>query len=205
MAKGVATLMDTVFLLAISGVAAAILFTAAASYGRNLEAQASQLVTDYYARQVIRVLSTATINRPNCDTPDYLLAYMKEKVYYGELGDKETIAILEDILSKTLQPLGDAYDYAFVIRTGSSDDSKTYIFIWQHRSGSPKVDGSCYVSSVKDFKGWLVDFRNKHIGAYTYTVPLRLRLPDESYARGYMSIILWPSGLGIDIPNGNQC
>jgi len=202
MAKGVATLMDTVFLLLIAGVAAAILFSAAANYGRNLETQANQLLVDYYTRQVVRVLSTATINRPGCSTPDYLLAYLKEKIYYGTLADQKTLENLQEVLLKAMEPLGDAYDYALVIRTGSASDSDAYIFLWQHtRSG---LEGHCYVATVGAFKQWLTGFRERFIGVYSYTVPIRLKLRDNTYTKGYITIMVWPSGASIPDPPGEK-
>jgi len=200
-AKGVATLMDTVFLLLIASVAAAILVSAAANYGKNLRAQAGDLLTEYYVRQIIRVVSTATLNRPGCDTPDYLLAYLKEKVMYNEVADTATLKNLGDVLEDVMKPLGDAYDYAFYLQVGTGADANTYVFMWRHKSSG--LEASCYSTTRKGLVQWRDALVSEHVSPRAYSVPTRLRIIDEksgtsSYITGYMGVFLWPSGAKID-------
>jgi len=204
-AKGVATLMDTVFLLLISGVASAILFYSAANYGKTLEQQSSALLLDYYARQAVRVMSTATILRPGCDTPDYLLAYLKEKAYFGGLADRDTLETIGGVMSEIMLPLRSAYDYAVAIRVGSSDDSNVYLFAWyrEYTGSGFEEKNACYVVNQSSYMGWLAEFRSP---TYSYSVPVRFRMKGDPdyYVVGRLQMIIWPAGAGFPDPGGTD-
>ncbi len=199
MAKGVATLMDSIFLFMIAAVAAAILFTAAANYGKSLRIQVQNLLLDYYARQAVRTLSTASIVRPGCTTPDYLLAYIKEKVHYGTLADPSTMMNIGQVLSKIMQPLSNNYDYALVITTGSTADSNAYVFVWYHKkSGSSYAsEESCYATTYGTYQSWLGGVVKKGVGVESYSVPVRFDV-GGGYSMGRIIINLWPAGLDVD-------
>lgn len=205
MAKGVATLMDTVFLLLIAGVASAILFYSAASYGKTLEQQSSTLLLDYYARQAVRAISNATIHRPGCDTPDYLLAYLKEKAYFGGLADSDTLSTLEAVLADVMLPLRSAHDYAVAILVGSSDDSNVFLFAWYHEysGGSFARKESCYALTHSEYMGWLAGFKSS---VYSYSVPIRFRIKSDSdyYVVGRLQMVIWPAGAGLPRVNGDE-
>lgn len=198
--------MDTVFLLLIAGVAAAILFYSAASYGKTLDVQSSALLLDYYARQAVRVISTATIRRPGCDTPDYLLAYLKEKAYYGGLADADTLRTIEDVLGKAMRPLRSAYDYAVAISLGSSDDSDVFLFVWRHDSNQGyKLMSACYDTKYPSYRDWLAGFKSS---VYSYSVPIRFKIQrggSDYYVVGRLQIVIWPAGAYMPSVGNNAC
>lgn len=201
--------MDTVFLLLISGVASAILFYSAAGYGRTLEQQSSALLLDYYARQAVRVISTATVRRPGCDTPDYLLAYLKEKAYFGGLAEKDTLQTLGTVLGEVMRPLRGAYDYAVAIALGSSDDSNVFLFAWYHsfvKNGKVTEENACYVLDYGSYMNWLGEFNSF---VYSYSVPVRFKIKSNTdyYVVGRLQMVIWPAGAGFpEIRSGtNYC
>ncbi|MDN5358540.1 MAG: hypothetical protein PWP76_383 [Candidatus Diapherotrites archaeon] len=203
MAKGVATFTDVVFLLLIAGVASAILFYSAANYGSNLNKRANELLLDYYARQAVRVISTATIQKdPSC-APDYLLAFLKERAYYGELDDTTTQDAIAKVLGNAMKPLSTAYDYALVITLGTGDSAEAYIFSWYHdpSSGFRPVENHCK-KTMGDFRGWLSGFAGR-VPVYSYSVPLRFKLQSggsDVYVIGRMHMVIWPAGSSITSP-----
>ena len=198
-------MMDAVFLLLIAGVASAILFYSAAGYGKTLERQTSTLLLDYYARQSVRVVSNATIHRPGCDTPDYLLAYLKDKAYFGGLANKDTLTTLEAVLSDVMLPLRSAYDYAVAISVGSSEDSNVFLFAWYRdpSGGSFERKESCYVLTRSEYLGWLAGFKSS---VYSYSVPIRFRIKSDPdyYVVGRLQMIIWPAGAGLPKVNGEE-
>lgn len=198
MAKGVATLMDAVFLLLIAGVASAILFSSAANYGKALERQSSTLIIDYYARQAVRVMSTATIYRPGCDSPDYLLSYLKEKAYFGGLSDDTTLDAIKGVLSKVMRPLRNSHDYAVAISVGNDKDSNVYLFVWYRNAPDFERKQGHYVLTRASYLDWLASFDSS---LYSYSVPLRFRIRSDPdyYVVGRLQMVIWPAGTPINL------
>jgi len=125
MERGIASFVDAIFLMLISATAAAILVYSASHYGAGLQRQSSRLVMEYYARQTIRTIAAASVLRPGCDKPDYLLAYMKESLAKNGSLDDTTLNDINTVISKALTPLTGYYDYAIYL---TSDTGVNQIF-----------------------------------------------------------------------------
>ena len=105
MERGIASFVDAIFLMLISATAAAILIYSASHYGAGLQRQSSRLVMEFYARQTIRTLAAASITRPGCDKPDYLLAYIKESLSKNGTLTPDVLKEVNKVVAKALTPL----------------------------------------------------------------------------------------------------
>ncbi len=203
MARGIASLVDTLFLMLITAGAMAIIFYAAYHYGSSVQGELDRLVAEFYTRQVLKSLSAYTIDRDG--VPDYLLAYMKEDVYnYKDL--KGSAEYLKDFLSDALSLLSDAYDYALLFRIESSSgdvgDVSVYYVLgrmytadndWNHWE---EKDFSCSLGKEEfdSFKQAVLKLPGV-ISSYTVFFFKVKTNGDTRYYPAYVTLILWPSGV----------
>ncbi len=114
MAKGIAAVFDAVFLLIIASIASGILLSVTYGYGSSFERHAKGVLMNYYAKQVVKALVTASIERDG--VPDYLLSYLKESIEAGrDMTELENM--LKDIVTKAMEPVRDRYDYVVSLKT----------------------------------------------------------------------------------------
>ena len=202
MERGIASFVDAVFLMLISATAAAILVYSASHYGAGLQRQSSRLVMEYYARQTIRTIAAASVVRPGCDKPDYLLAYMKESLAKNGSLDNETLKDINTVISKALKPLTGYYDYAIYL--SSDDTGVNQIFGVCHDCSTgtnctPKwfdlTDGSTIQPFIKTL------FSSLYV--YSAYAPVRIRSDTGggvTYGVLLIRFYLWPAGT-VDCPS----
>ncbi len=197
MERGIASFVDAVFLMLISATAAAILIYSASHYGAGLQRQSSRLVMEFYARQTIRTLAAASITRPGCDKPDYLLAYIKETLSKnGKLG-KDTLDDVNKAISKALAPLTGYYDYAIQLEIpGRSVNQVFGVCHACSNSGthSPSCSTKFFNEAGDDAASSVVDTISNSLYTYSAYAPVRIRLKDGSYAVLLIRFYLWPAG-----------
>ena len=163
MARGIAAVVDAIFLLLIAAIASGIVLSSAAHYGQSFNQQAQKLLLNYYAKEVVRTLVTASVMREG-DVPDYLLAYIKESV--EKLGD---IASAEEALRQTVKkamyPIKDRYDYVVALDSHDSSWGKTYIIYRVTTEGGTEEGTAVYdKGNYHVFADWV-----KRLGSEVYT------------------------------------
>ncbi len=195
MARGIASLVDTLFLMLIAAGAMAIIFYAAYHYGSSVGDELDRLRVEYYTRQVLKSLSAYTIERAG-GIPDYLLAYMKEDVYnYGEL--RGSAKELNKFLKESLSLLSSAYDYAFTLKIESSNTSVYYVLgrVFEKQGNTYKEKTfACSLTKEKfnDFTQTVLSLPNL-VSSYTVFF---FKTKDGKYYPAYVTLYLWPSGIG---------
>ena len=198
MERGIASFVDAIFLMLISATAAAILVYSASHYGASLQRQSARLILEYYARQTVRTIAAASVVRPGCDKPDYLLAYLKESLAKkGQLND-QTLEDINTVISKALKPLTGYYDYAIYLTI--PDGSVNQIFGVCHECGSGTNCTTKEFNATGDAAG---DFVNgplaQSLYVYSAYAPVRIRLSNGSYSVLIIRFYLWPAGT-VDCP-----
>ncbi len=200
MARGIASLVDTLFLMLITAGAMAIIFYAAYHYGSSVQGELDRLVAEFYTRQVLKSLSAYTIDRDG--VPDYLLAYMKEDVYnYKDL--KGSAEYLKKFLGDALSLLSDAYDYALLFRIESKKETVNVYYVlgrmytakndWKHWE---EKDFNCSLGKDEfdNFKQEVLKLPGV-ISSYTVFFFKVKTNGDTYYYPAYVTLILWPSGV----------
>ncbi|NPA77082.1 MAG: hypothetical protein GXN93_05005 [Candidatus Diapherotrites archaeon] len=191
MARGIASLIDAVFLMLISATAAAILVYSAAHYGSGLQRQTSRLVMEYYTRQAVRTLAAASVVRPGCDQPDYLLAYMKESLAKNHSLDSATLRDVNSVISKIMAPLTGYYDYAIYL---SDDKSIHQIFGICHNCSGKSCSAHFFNSADETNVSSIVNTINSSFYVYSSYAPVRIRYSEGSYGLLVIHFYIWPAG-----------
>ncbi len=160
MAKGIAAIMDSLFLIIVALIASGIVYFAAMNYGSGFDFTASQVMTNYYAKQALRVLIMASVERED-GTPDYLFSYLKEYlsvkppeegILEGEIENK-----MMEVVKKVMAPMRGVYDFIFMI--DASDTTKksiwSYAVLTSDDGSKAEFYGNYTGSSVNELLGWL--------------------------------------------------
>ncbi len=187
MAKGIATLMDTIFLILLSMVAASILFYAAGSYGKTLIQHSQSLFVDYYVRQAVRTFVTVS-DPPTCggSSWDYALAEIK-LAYFNN--DPETIKnVLSNVGGKIMEPLAQSSDYLLALEVGNNVYYACSYFPADSTAPTQKK-GETVKSQLQ---GWLSDL-SLRTTLYTYSVPIYLK-GSNGTVPGTLLLVVAPGG-----------
>lgn len=195
MARGIASLVDTLFLMLIAAGAMAIIFYAAYHYGTSVGGELDKLRVEFYTRQVLKSLSAYTTERSG-GVIDYLLAYMKEDVYnYGEL--RGSARELNEFLKKSLSLISSAYDYAFTLKIDAQESSVYYILgrVFE-KQGSTYMERTFACSTTKDiFNSFTQSVLSLPEVLSSYTI-FFFKTKEGKYYPAYVTLYLWPSGIG---------
>lgn len=195
MARGIASLVDTLFLMLIAAGAMAIIFYAAYHYGTSVGGELDKLRVEFYTRQVLKSLSAYTTERSG-GVIDYLLAYMKEDVYnYGEL--RGSARELNEFLKKSLSLISSAYDYAFTLKIDAQESSVYYILgrVFE-KQGSTYMERTFACSTTKDiFNSFTQSVLSLPGVLSSYTI-FFFKTKEGKYYPAYVTLYLWPSGIG---------
>ncbi len=194
--EGVASLVDTIFLILLASIAATMLFYTGSTYGKTVLRYLDQLFVDYYAKQVLRVITSVSIQRGG--TYDYLLAYLKESVERtGEI-TSDAASTLNDVLSKALMPLSRTYDYFIYFDFRGGIDRLSAVGTVRRVVGSHLEEYQCTCNLDADgrdqFLAW-IDGIQRPYAASTY---LFFRFPENGsvrYVPVLTKLVLWPAGL----------
>ena len=194
--EGIASLVDTIFLILLASVAATMLFHTGSTYGKTVLHYLDQLFVDYYAKQVLRVITSVSI--PRGDTYDYLLAYLKEGVEReGEI-TPEAASALNGVLSKALQPLSRTYDYIIYFDFGGEVDRLSAVGVVRRVVGRRLEEYNCVcnldATGREHFLAW-IDAIQRPYAASTY---LFFRVPaggSVRYVPVLTKLVLWPAGM----------
>ena len=187
MAKGIATLMDTIFLILLSMIAASILFYAAGSYGKTLIQHSQSLFVDYYVRQAVRTFVSVS-DPPSCGSSnwDYALAELKLAYFNGDDGKIENV--LSRVGGKIMEPLAQSSDYILALEIGSNVYYACSYF--GARSTTPSKESG--ETTEQNLKGWL-NTLSLHTTLYTYSVPLYIKGKSETFS-GTLLLVVAPGG-----------
>ncbi len=192
MGRGIAAVMDAIFLLLIAAIASGIILSAAASYGKNFQEQSSKLLLNYYAKQVVRTIVTASIEREG--VPDYLLSFIKENVEnFKELGAAEEK--MEEVVRKAMGPLSARYDYAVMLDARDTSWDTVYLF-YKVTDGERTYEGVCVYEKdrIRELDEWLYDLGPT---VYSSTTTIFLRFcPAETcyYIPTDIRVVIFPLG-----------
>ncbi len=192
MARGIAAVVDAIFLLLIAVVAAGIVLSAANHYGRNFDVQAHKLLINYYAKQVVRTLVTASVERPG-GLPDYLLAYLKENVeMFKELGPAEER--LKEVIEKAMYPIRDQYDYAVMLDGRGTTWNTVYLFYKVTVNGREENGTVVYRRDFSKLDDWI----NSMGTVYTSSTTIFLRFCPANVSCYYIPVsirvLVFPRG-----------
>ena len=192
MARGVAAVVDAIFLLLIAVVAAGIVLSAANHYGRNFDAQAHKLLINYYAKQVVRTLVTASVERPG-NLPDYLLAYIKENVeMFKDLGPAQEK--LKEVIEKAMYPIRNQYDYAVMLDGRGTTWDTVYLFYKVTKNGTQKTGTVVYREDFSKLDEWI----NSMGTVYTSSTTIFLRYCPANVSCYYIPVnirvLVFPMG-----------
>jgi len=194
-ARGIASLVDTLLLMLIAACSMAIVFYAAHHYGASVGGELDRLRVEFYTRQVLKSLSAYTIERAG-GVPDYLLAYMKEDVYnYGEL--RGSAGELSEFLKKSLSLLSSAYDYAFTLRIDAPNASVYYILgrVFEKQGGAYREREFACSTTKQEFDSFTQGVLSLPGVLSSYTI-FFFRTREDKYYPAYVTLYLWPSGIG---------
>ncbi len=191
MERGIASFVDSVFLILISATAASILIYSASHYGAALQRQSMQLVMEYYARQTLRTIAAASVIRAGCDKPDYLLAYIKESLAKNKKLDDTTIRDVNGVVSRALKPLTGYYDYAVYLTVPSEGISQIFGICHSCSGGTCTAQDFDYTGNQADNAATVV---SQSLYTYSSYAPVRIRLGAGKYAILVMRFYLWPAG-----------
>lgn len=193
MARGIAAVFDAIFLLVIAAIASSIVLSAAAKYGRNLDVQAHQLLLNYYAKQVIRVIVTSSVEREG-GVPDYLLSYLKEalETLKGHLYF-QVIEKFSEIVHRAMKPLSTGYDYVVILDIPSYNYMLAVYKVGENK-GSEEFCKDVCDHTVEDLKKWL---SNKLSEVYTSKATIFIRVCPGGvchYSEAHIRVIIFPKG-----------
>ncbi|GEM_PF-2587068 len=187
MAKGIATLMDTIFLILLSMIAASILFYAAGSYGKTLIQHSQSLFVDYYVRQAVRTFVSVS-DPPDCGSSDWDYALAKLKLAYFN-GNGATIEnILSSVGEKIMEPLAQSSDYIMALEVGG----KVYYVCSYFGSSSTTPSTESGETTEQELRNWLSAL-SLHTKLYTYSVPLYIKGKSGTLA-GTLLLVVAPGG-----------
>ncbi len=190
MERGIASFIDTIFLMLISATAAAILFYSAAHYGTSLGTQTSALILEFYTHQVLRTISAVTVTPAHCTHSDYLLAIMKKDIYNNGDLSKATLDELNAVVSKALAPIHTYYDYGVYVYSPSLGKRHLLYCIHNPSANYAPVCGMCKDSNAENASNTI----SGAFGVHSAYAPLRIRTSGGAYATLYLVVYLWPSG-----------
>ncbi len=192
MGRGIAAVVDAIFLLLIAAIASGIVLTAAANYGKNFNVQAQKLLLNYYAKQVVRSIVTASIER-EAGVPDYMLSFLKENVEtFKDLGKAEEK--LKEVIKKAMYPIKDRYDYVVMLDAIGTSWDRAYVFyrITTNNTGLEEEGNCVYESSNFDsFQNW-VDSIGTELYTSSTTVFLRYCPGSCFYVPTDIRVMLFP-------------
>ncbi len=190
--EGIASLVDTMFLIVLAALASAILFYTGSTYGKTVLSHLDQLFVDYYAKQVLRVLTAVSIKRGG--GYDYLLAYLKEKTRTQGYLDVEAAEELRKNLEDALRPIGRAYDYVLYFDFGDSMFAITKI----REVKGTRLNTYCCVCDL-DSEGrdkllnWIAGMRKAYAAATFLFFPVK-EGENVVYRAVETKLVLWPAG-----------
>ncbi len=190
MARGVAAVFDAIFLLVIAAIASSIVLSASAKYGKNLEIQTHQLLLNYYAKQVIRVIVTASVEREG-GVSDYLLSYLKEALEsFKKNLDRQVIGKFETVVQRAMKPLSSRYDYIVLLDIPSYE----YMLAVYKVGGKKGVEEFCSDGcghSVKEMKRWMEGLGE----VYSSMATIFIRVCSGgvcNYSEAHIRVIIFP-------------
>lgn len=191
MERGIAEVVDAIFLLLIAAIASAIVLGAASHYGKAFQNQSQTLLMNYYAKQVVRVLVTASVMRGGT-TPDYLLSFMKENVEEAK-NLKDVQDELNTVISEAMKPIEDRYDY--VVAIDASGTSWNYVDVFYKITvGTNNVDRGIKeyqgTNEISAYQNWLNGI-NTNVYSSATTIFMRY---GSSYIPVDIRVIILPKG-----------
>lgn len=185
--------MDTIFLVLIASASAAILFYAGNHYGNSVRNQMDMLFTEFYARQVLRVITSVTIERPG-GIPDYLLAYLKDQIGRGGGLDAHATKTLQETIKEAMQPLSSAYDYVAILSIQTRPPTTVVVGNYHAPPSYNEKSVSCNTNKGMNEIVQELSVLQK---VYSSKTTFFFRVQQTFYPAD-MILVLWPSG----DPNG---
>ena len=183
-------MVDAIFLLVIAAIASGIVLNAASHYGRSFQLESQKLLLNYYAKQVIRTLVTASVER-NGSVPDYLLSYIKEAVEnLKDLGPASKK--LEETIRKAMRPISPKFDYAVLLDARDTTWNTVHLYYKVTQSGS-SLEGNCtFEGDFNDLDSWLESIGPEVYSSST-TIFMRYCIAgDCSYIPVKIRVIIFP-------------
>ena len=190
MERGIAEVVDAIFLLLIAAIASAIVLGAASHYGKAFQNQSQTLLMNYYAKQVVRVLVTASVMRGGT-TPDYLLSFMKENVEEAK-NLRDVQDELNSVITKAMKPIEDRYDYVVAIDASGTSWNYVDVFYKITMGNGTKMGVKEYqgANGINAYQNWLNEI-NTNVYSSATTIFMRY---GNAYIPVDIRVIILPKG-----------
>ncbi len=194
MGRGIAAVVDAIFLLVIAAIASGIVLSAAANYGKSFQQESQKLLLNYYAKQVVRTLVTASVEREP-GVPDYLLAYVKEAVEnLNDLGSAEVA--FEETVRKAMEPIAPRFDYAVLLDGRGTSWNTVYMFYkYTDETGNVEENVIKYEGDFDALDEWFNGI-GPEVYASSTTIFMRYCVAggDCSYIPVKIRVVIFPEG-----------
>ena len=185
-------MVDAIFLLVIAAIASGIVLSAASNYGKSFQAESQKLLLNYYAKQVVRTLVTASVEREP-GVPDYLLAYIKEAVEnIKDLGPSQEK--FEEVVRKAMRPISPRFDYAVMLDARDTGWNRVYVIYKVTEEGETTEGNTLYEENFSGLDEWLNSI-GPEVYASSTTIFMRFcSLGTCSYIPVKIRVVIFPEG-----------